>query len=701
MSNAYTMTISRMTVDKLGVKLYDRVSAVIAELVANSYDADAQNVNVVAPMDELLATKSGDVLADKGYTIEVQDDGSGMTPEQVNQFYLVVGAERRKDPRRGGETSAKFKRRVMGRKGVGKLAPFGICQKIEIISSGGKRIEQKKKGKTTKKGYLTAHLTLDRSEIVSDTDESYHPTPGPQDGSLAPRTGTTIKLTIFDHRRVPKIEDFERQLAQRFGLSTPNWKLQLLDSLKTSGSDGSQRTVGDFAVDTMSDTMVRFEEVSQQGTPKYQAVGPNNEPIDDMDAGFTYEGDFYPLTGWVAYSKQPYKDELMAGIRIYCRGKIAAKTHIFNMKAGFTGEYDIRSYLVGALHADWLDEKEDLIRTDRQDILWSHAVGQAFEAWGQDLVKHLGKITREPRKRKAWDRFREISDIEKRLHDAYPSAAQDDIRENALEIAKAIARTTTEEDLLDQEHVKSLVDLSLLLGPHITLDEKLRQVADESHTALTAITGILRTARVAELAGFGRIADDRVRVIRRLEELKDDSATLEDALQSLIENAPWLIDPQWAPITANQTFATLKSEFQKFYKEQTGEELILEPFAYPAKRADFVMSNQGNAIEIIEIKRPDYEFSNGDMERLNRYVDLMTGFLERPGNEEFRKAFPDFRVTLVCDRLKLTGVHRTAFDKLREERLTHITWTTFLLRTRKTHEDFLNEANRQRQNASK
>ena len=32
MTNEYTMRISRLTVDKLGVKLYDRVSAVIAEL---------------------------------------------------------------------------------------------------------------------------------------------------------------------------------------------------------------------------------------------------------------------------------------------------------------------------------------------------------------------------------------------------------------------------------------------------------------------------------------------------------------------------------------------------------------------------------------------------------------------------------------------------------------------------------------------
>ena len=80
----YRMRISRLTVDKLGVKLYDRVSSVIAELVANSYDADATKVTILAPMDELLAEKHAGKLKDKGYKIEVIDNGHGMTPEEVN-----------------------------------------------------------------------------------------------------------------------------------------------------------------------------------------------------------------------------------------------------------------------------------------------------------------------------------------------------------------------------------------------------------------------------------------------------------------------------------------------------------------------------------------------------------------------------------------------------------------------------------------
>jgi len=706
MSRKYTMTISRLTVDKLGVKLYDRVSAVIAELVANSYDADATEVTISAPMGELLATKSHGTLTDRGFTVEVRDDGIGMTPEEVDAFYLVVGSERRNDPKRG-DVSKKYGRKVMGRKGVGKIAPFGVSQKIEILSSGGGIVAGKDENGKPANGYVTAHLILNRDKILQPTDTAYHPDTGPLDGIVRTAHGTTLKLTLFDHRRVPTIEDFERQLAQRFGLATSNWKITLVDSLKSSGDPDCLRHVGEFSVSKMPDTEVRFDlERNSSGTPKtppsYRAFGPDGNILADLTAGFDHEGRFYPLTGWVSYSKQPYKDDLMAGVRIYCRGKIAAQTHIFNMKAGFTGEYDIRSYLVGELHADWLDEAEDLIRTDRQDILWSNDLGQAFEKWGQSLVKRIGTLTREPTRKKAWELFKEVSQIETRVVKAFPSESQATIRDHTLEIAKTIAKTTRPEELQDPDHVESIVQLSLLLGPHITLDEKLREAAEGQDSTISVISGILKTARIAELSSFGRIADDRVKVIKKVEEFKDDPNTLEAAFQRLITEAPWLVNPQWSPITANQSFETVKTEFKKFYKLKTGDDLELEGFSDPSKRADFVMSNQDQAIEIVEIKRPSHTLQNEEMERISKYVELMREFLAEPGNQEFRQLFPTFRITLVCDSLGLTGGLKLAFEGLVNSKvIEHINWRTFLLRTRKMHEQFLKEAERQKKLAAK
>src|SRR5947209_16181831 len=129
----YEMRISRLTIDKLGVKLYDKASAVVAELIANSYDADAENVKVKIPLSTRLAIKGSDgKIEERGYVIEVEDDGHGMTPDEAIDEYLKVGRDRRRD----GKSRSRGKLRpVMGRKGIGKLAPFGICKRIEVLSA--------------------------------------------------------------------------------------------------------------------------------------------------------------------------------------------------------------------------------------------------------------------------------------------------------------------------------------------------------------------------------------------------------------------------------------------------------------------------------------------------------------------------------------------------------------------------------------
>lgn len=688
----YVMTISRLTVDKLGVKLYDRVSAVIAELVSNSYDADATKVTITAPMGEYLATRNQDQVIDRGYTIQVTDNGGGMTPDEVNKYYLRVGAERRKDER--GDKSKKFGRKVMGRKGVGKLAPFGICYQIEILTAGGTLTKGKDANGQPAQGYVTAHLILNRDEILKDEEHDYKPIVGVQDGTITKKTGTTIILRIFAIRKVPEMAEFSRSLAQRFGVPSRNWQIELNDALKTPTDKEYKATVGDFDIATMENTKISFQP-GNNNEIEGRAFDTDGEPIDGLNAGFTLNGTNYPITGWVGYAKEPYKDDLMAGVRIYCRGKIAAQTSVFNRRAGFTGEHDVRSYLVGEIHADWLDEQEDLIQTDRRDILWSHELGQEFEQWGQTVVRKIGTRSRDPMKKKTWERFKEVAKLDERVHKAFPRDDQSSLRERAVTIAKMVGQTIRADEVEDKDHVEHFVQLSLMLAPVITLDEKLRAAADANDSPLTVVTDILRTARVAELAAFGRIAEDRVRVIERVEKLKDDPKTLESAFQTLIETSPWLIDPQWSPITANQGFSTLRKEFVKFYKRRTGNDLNLENFSDPKKRADFVMSNQDNTIQIIEIKQPHHKLKDKELDRIVKYRDLMDEFLNLTGHEDFKRLFPNFRITLVCDAVGLDGTHRQAFKGMIDSgQLQHITWKTFLLRTRQMHKSFLDEADR-------
>ena len=74
-SNKYTMRISRLTIDKLGIQMYDRVSAVLAELIANAYDADAEHVNIKLPFGKYLARKVEGQIEDQGFAITIEDAG--------------------------------------------------------------------------------------------------------------------------------------------------------------------------------------------------------------------------------------------------------------------------------------------------------------------------------------------------------------------------------------------------------------------------------------------------------------------------------------------------------------------------------------------------------------------------------------------------------------------------------------------------
>lgn len=98
MSKDFKLKVSPRMLELLSKDLYTNMYFVLAELIANSYDADAENVYVYIDDTE----------------IRVEDDGTGMTPENLNDKYLLVGGESR-NSEENARTSNK-KRLKMGRK---------------------------------------------------------------------------------------------------------------------------------------------------------------------------------------------------------------------------------------------------------------------------------------------------------------------------------------------------------------------------------------------------------------------------------------------------------------------------------------------------------------------------------------------------------------------------------------------------------
>lgn len=118
----YELNIDVRILELLGPNLYTNIYYVLAELIANAYDADAHNVYIISNDDKII----------------VEDDGKGMSYEKGEVTkYLKVAAISRTD-----ETDSKtaLNRLKMGRKGVGKLAALSVSEEVHVmtIASGEK-----------------------------------------------------------------------------------------------------------------------------------------------------------------------------------------------------------------------------------------------------------------------------------------------------------------------------------------------------------------------------------------------------------------------------------------------------------------------------------------------------------------------------------------------------------------------------------
>jgi len=118
----YKLQIDPAILKLLGPSLYTNIYYVLAELIANAWDADAKNVYII----------------DKGNEIIVEDDGIGMSYSKgdVNK-YLSIAEETRVDTEDSKTSNNRLK---MGRKGIGKLSALAVSPNVSVmtVSSGEK-----------------------------------------------------------------------------------------------------------------------------------------------------------------------------------------------------------------------------------------------------------------------------------------------------------------------------------------------------------------------------------------------------------------------------------------------------------------------------------------------------------------------------------------------------------------------------------
>ena len=323
------LTFAGNTVKHLGVQMYaGRPVPAIAELISNSWDADAKRVDVTLPLDETWDS------ADPSQFIEVRDDGNGMTWDMVKDAYLDVGRDRREAE---GTERSPGGRPLQGRKGVGKLAGFGIADVLEVqtIHKG----PDPTLGKPALIWFKLALSELKKAKRGPAPVDLVYAGPVRQAPPGARKKhGTTVVLRQLHAKKAHDAARFRRSMAQRFLMLGAKFRV------KVNG------------------VALKPEEITLQWRFPPQPDGW----LTDNVAGCG------PVSYWIGFTHEPRKQNEgdSSGILIYTRGKVSQESTNFEISGGVTGQHGLR-YMVGMVKAEWLDEgvdTPDLIATHRGSI---------------------------------------------------------------------------------------------------------------------------------------------------------------------------------------------------------------------------------------------------------------------------------------------------------------------------------------------
>lgn len=231
----YPIKATSNILNLLGDELIGSDILAIFELVKNSYDADAEEVNI-----------SFIDLNTPNQRIIIEDDGSGMTPEIIHKVWLTIGTNYKK---KEAKISKKYHRFSLGNKGVGRLAVHRLADSILLETK-------------TEDALFGSHLKINWKNLVSSGDFIDDLYVEVYDDILQPfpkNKGTRITLTGLKNKRWTKLQ--LRDLVRK--IDSFNNPLQPIDNFNVHihCDDDKQHWINDIksGIDILSDSLYCFK----------------------------------------------------------------------------------------------------------------------------------------------------------------------------------------------------------------------------------------------------------------------------------------------------------------------------------------------------------------------------------------------------------------------------------------------------------
>jgi len=621
-----TITVQGRIIDHLGIQMYQSPTAAIAELIANAWDADAENVIVKIP--ESIAPEE---------SIEIIDDGIGMTAEECQSRFLSVGACRRAD---GKDHSEIKKRPVLGKKGIGKFSGFGIASEIVIDTTSIQTGERTK---------FILNLEELRNEAMDNkpvTVLEYEP-PSPDRIS---RHGTFLTLRKLNLPRYIQLDRFRISMSRKFSLQSRSSDFQIYINDKTL-TDGFDTASAEFDFPTSYEEDERPTKMTMD----------NGWGIETLPNGKVVRWRFL-------FMASPVDDEELRGIAVFCRGKIAQRPFIFNLTGGLGGQHGLE-YLTGRVEADYIDELSvDLIAPERQRIDWENAETHPLEIWGQERTKSLIRLWKERRAEKRTQEIElRISAYSRRL-DKFPAHEQ--------KIVHTALKKIAEIDTLEDDRLESLCDSILTAWEGGRLKDLISSISNVAEPTAESVLSLLSEAEVLTALNTAEVIKTKLEAIMVLEKAIE-KRTLENRLRDHVAAHPYLLDPKWETYRVEKSLGHILEEAEKAAKRDNNERI-------EGQRIDLLFRG-GSSFLVVEFMRPGLKTDRDHLERLELYIDYIREIVRTRTELGFHEVIGLF----VGDRSEGDPMIAKKIEHLNNQGITAMTWADLLGKSKQTWREFL------------
>ena len=585
------MSISLNALEHLGINLYSNIPAVLSEIVANAWDADAKNVTVTV---------------DKAKeTITIEDDGMGMDRDGVIDRFLTVGFKRRETL---GENTPSG-RKPMGRKGIGKLSIFSISQIAEVYTIQGKE-----------RTAFKMDREVIRKAITGNTQKPYKP----EELKVLPvdlkKKGTRIVLSgLSKSLSGMTVEGLKRRVARRFSVIGPKFNFKVtVNGTAISPDDRAYHNAIEYLwiYGQQNNFVKSCKHLARAHEDRLQAIQAelNKSKIS--------------LSGWIGTVSSPsqLKDEEgdnLNRLAVFMRGKMAQEDILDEF-----GQKEIYAdYIIGELHCEQLDldNCSDIATSSRQSLKEDDP---RFEALRKIVLSELRHIAGK------WSDWRRSDGTKTAASVPAVSAWLNNLHGDTKKKAERwIGRLNTIRSP-DESDKKELLKASILAFESYRRKEELDRLENIKDENLEQILEIFQNIDDLELSYYGQIVRLRVQVIRTLQnKLKQNDKEL--VLRDYIFEHLWLLDPGWERAKGTEHAETQVNEFLE--KNSNGLK-----GAEKKARIDIGYRTTGGKHVIVELKRASVAVPLDDLtKQIRKYRDGAKRILEKT-------SFKDWPIEIIC-----------------------------------------------------